>query len=91
MNFPFFFAHPGQEEPFRTNARLAETYDQIALVFRDARQPGWEENESAGETPDGYNFGVLNFVEMFAQALYGTSYQDLSKSDKKKLKKEHNG
>ena len=85
MNFPFLDAHPGEEEPVRTNARLAETYDQIALVFRDDRLPGWEENESAGETADGYDFGVFNFVEMFAQALYGKSYQDLSKSDKKKL------
>ena len=85
MNFPFLDVHPGEEEPYRTNARLAETYDQIAIIFRDDRLPSWEENVSAGEKADGYDYGVFNFVEMFAQALYGKSYQSLSKSDKKKL------
>ena len=39
LNFPFLDKHPTQDDVFRTNARLNQTYDQIGLVVHDKRLP----------------------------------------------------
>ena len=82
LNFPFLDVHPNQEEVFRTAARLKDTYDQIALLFRDSRLPDYRQNETAGQEPDAYDYGVFNFVELFANTLHGVSFNSMSKKDK---------
>jgi endonuclease/exonuclease/phosphatase family metal-dependent hydrolase len=85
VNFPFLDVHPSQTEVYRTAARLKDTYDQIAIVYRDQRLPDYTKNRSAGAIANGYDFGVFNFVDMFANALHGKNYQDLSKKARKAL------
>jgi len=70
VNFPFLDIHPNRTEIFRTNARESETYDQIGLFSRDKRLPTFERNETEmGKKPMGPDYGVFNFVELFATAL----------------------
>lgn len=70
VNFPFLDIHPNQSEVFRTNARLSQTYDQIGLFSRDNRLPTYKDNETImGKNPTGPDYGVFNFVELFATAL----------------------
>ncbi len=69
VNFPFFNVHPTKDEVFRTNARRNQTYDQIALIARDKRLPPPHRNDEAGETRDGYDYGMFDFVELFSQAV----------------------
>jgi endonuclease/exonuclease/phosphatase family metal-dependent hydrolase len=70
VNFPFFDIHPNRTKVFRTNARESETYDHIGLFSRDNRMPTYEINETEmGKNPRGPDFGVFNFVELFATAL----------------------
>ena len=81
LNFPFLSVHPNQADVFRTNARLTETFDQIGLVVHDQRFPTSDQNAEAGKNgPDGYDYGVFNFVELFSQAIHGKAYTSLTKS-----------
>lgn len=84
---PFIDRHPATGEYLRSNARQKETYDQI-IFFRSGREErmphvGWKTRVPAGPpvNPDGYNFGVFNFVELFAEALHGKTYDELSQDD----------
>ena len=86
VNFPFLDPHPGRSEVFRTNARLSETFDQIGLFFRDTRFPGHDLNPSMGSRPEGTDYGVFDFVGLFAHALCGKSFGALSKAQKKSLR-----
>ncbi len=86
INFPFLDVHPGHTDVFRTNARLSETYDQIGLVVHDTRLPGAEKNRHAGtDKPDGFDYGVFNFVDLFSQALHGKHFSSLTKAQRKTL------
>ena len=70
VNFPFFDIHPNHQEIYRTNARESETYDQIGLFSRDKRLPTYEVNKTEmGKKLTGPDYGVFNFVELFAAAL----------------------
>ena len=63
-NFPFLTPHPKHGE-LRTNARLDQTYDQIAVFSNDVRLPNPEDNSNAGTLGnDGYDYGVFNFVDI---------------------------
>ena len=79
---PFLDAHPRGDKPFRTNARLSETFDQIGLFSRDARLPTFEDNASMGTDPRGPDYGVFEFVNLFSDALLGTPFKDLEKADR---------
>ena len=84
-NFPFLDAHDGQAEPFRTNARLTETFDQIGIFSRDARLPTHEQNATAGR-PDAdhaWDYGVFNFVDLFSVAIEGKPFDELTHDEKK--------
>lgn len=82
VNFPFFDAHPvrgadwllddGTPGPFRTNARLDQTYDQIGLFVHDKRLPNHTANARAGEVEGGFDYGMFDFVRLFLDALHGT-------------------
>ncbi len=82
INFPFLDVHPDREAVFRTNARLSQTYDQIALVVHDRRLPTSEDNRRAGrEGPDGFDYGVFNFVELFSTALHDKPFAELTEAE----------
>jgi len=85
VNFPFLDVHPGNDTVFRTNARKNQTYDQIALFSHDKRLPDDKKNDTAGQTPGEFDFGVFNFVDLFAEALHGKSLKDLSSKERKAL------
>jgi endonuclease/exonuclease/phosphatase family metal-dependent hydrolase len=85
LNFPFLTPHPIHGRVLRSNARLNQTYDQIGLVTRDPRLPTPEQNTLAGRDPDGFNYDVFNFVELFAAALHGRAFDQLGKRDRKAL------
>ncbi|MEO0409489.1 MAG: endonuclease/exonuclease/phosphatase [Cyanobacteria bacterium P01_A01_bin.135] len=69
VNFPFLDVHPNYQEPFRTNARLNQTFDQIGLFSHDARLPTYRNNATVGTYTRGPDYGVFNFVELFREAL----------------------
>jgi len=85
INFPFLDVHPGREKHFATNARQGETYDQVAIVFHDPWLPSHKQNEAAGKTPDGYDYGVFNFMDAIANALCGCSFKELDTDEQKEL------
>lgn len=85
MNFPFIDPHPGQEDVFKTAARMKDTYDQIAFIFLDPRFPDYKQNRVAGETLDGFDYGVFNTINLFSQALKGANYEDLPADEQKEL------
>ena len=85
VNFPFLDVHPEHDSVFRTNARLSETFDQIGLFFRDGRLPAHDINASMGRNPEGPDYGVFDFVNLFSHSLRGKSFGALSKAQKKAL------
>ncbi len=87
VNFPFLDIHPQFHQVFRTNARQSETFDQIGLFSRDKRLPTYFDNASMGSNPTGPDYGVFNFVELFSQALYQDSFDQLSKEKQQELLK----
>lgn len=88
LNFPFLDVHPARDEVFRTNARLNQTYDQVGLVSHDAWVPRHEENVTAGQNgTNGYDYGVFNFVDLFANALHGKNFSTIAKDKQKDLLK----
>ena len=85
LYFPFLDAHPKNGRFLRSNARLDQTYDQIAFVARDPRLPTPEVKAIAGAEPDGFDYGVFNFVELFSRALHDASFEELNKKDRNAL------
>jgi len=83
FNFPFLDEHP-KLGTIRSNARLSETYDQIGIIRRDPRLPGHEANDAAGTAPGGFDFGVVDFVRLFQDALEGgRSVTEMSTAEKR--------
>ena len=88
VNFPLLTPHPVHGE-LRTSARLKQTYDQIGIFAHDKHWPLSEANDTAGQvSPDNFDYGVFKFTELFAQALYGKSFTDLTKSQRVKIIKQ---
>jgi hypothetical protein len=87
VNFPFAFVHPGRPGPFRTNARGDETFDHIAFFVDpdEPRLPRTTDNARAGQSLDGFDYGVIDFVELFAEALHGADFNSLTGSQQDAL------
>lgn len=84
INFPFLDVHPGQTDVFRTNARLDQTFDQIAMIATPATFPDCAINDQAGlQGPDGYDYGCFRFVELFQRALGLAPIEGMSAEAKK--------
>eukprot|EP00957_Ditylum_brightwellii_P109641 8362446-Ditylum_brightwellii.AAC.1 len=84
VNFPFLDVHPNESEHFTSNVKLSQRYDQIGLFFRDTDGecvgfPTHAENKYMGKDDNGPDYGVLNFTELFAKAVEGMSFKDMSK------------
>jgi endonuclease/exonuclease/phosphatase family metal-dependent hydrolase len=83
VNFPLLTKHPKHGE-LRTTCRLKDTYDQIAIFSHDDRLPNYKANLTAGENgADSYDYGVFNFSDLFAAALYNKKFRRLSKEKQK--------
>lgn len=85
VNFPFLDIHPQQQSQFRTNARLSETFDQIGLFSRDDRLPTYKDNATMGSELRGPDYGIVNFVELFRQALELPPVEDMTKTQQKEF------
>lgn len=73
--FPFLDVHPQQKEVFRTNARLSETFDQIGLFYKPKDLPAHLRSTKMGrDTILGPDYGMVNFVELFSDAVRGKPY-----------------
>jgi hypothetical protein len=81
-NFPLLSLHPSRGF-LRTNVRQDQTYDQIAIFAHDERLPAPEDNNTAGSTPDQYDYGVIKYTDLFAQALFSDGFHNLSDENKK--------
>ena len=65
---------------------MTEAYDQIAIIKRDPRLPGPEKNSTAGTQDDDFDFGVVNFVRLFQDAVAnGQSVKNMSMAKKTKF------
>lgn len=85
VNFPLLTGHPEHGE-LKTNARQSQTYDQIAIFAHDKRLPTPEDNKKAGtQGADGYDYGVFRLTDLFAQALHGRDFGDLTKSQQERI------
>ena len=78
VNFPFLDMHPIRKKIFKTNARLTETFDQIGLFNRDLRLPTHAKHAAMGTQPQGPDYGVFEFSNLFSEALLGQSYENLT-------------
>ncbi len=84
FNIPHIYPHPTQGT-LRTNSRASQTFDIIGMVGKAPWLPKRADNATAGSTPDGFDYGVFNFVDLFAEALHGKKFADLGADDKTQL------
>lgn len=90
VNFPFLDVHPDHTGLFNTNARSTETFDHVALFIdqHETALPLTQTNTTAGNGgPNGYDYGVFNFTELFAQVLHDKPFDALTKSQRNSLLK----
>lgn len=89
--FPFIDGDAITGENIRTNARSNQTFDQIAFFLgsKEKQLPNdkWRGTVDKSK-PDGFNYGVLNFSDLFARSLKGKSYSRLNKKEKAALGKQ---
>ena len=83
VNFPFIDVHSGENEVYRTNARKNQTFDQIGLFFKDNRFPNFEDNGTMNDNVTGPNYGMFDFVNLFAKATTGKEFSQMTSSEKK--------
>lgn len=81
VNFPFLDPHPTKNAVFRTNARLSETFDQIGFFSHDDRLPTHADHAMMGSSPQGPDYGVFEFGNLFSEAILGRPYSDLAKDE----------
>lgn len=88
--FPFLDPHPIAKKVLPTNARSNQTFDQIGFFLgaKEKRLPNdlWTDRIDADD-PDGFDYGVFSFADLFARAIKGKSYVDLTKAQKDALGK----
>lgn len=83
LYFPLLDTHPTTGQLVRTNARLSETFDQIAFVAFDQRLPTTE--TPIAQAPNSFDYGAFNFVNLFAQAIHRQGFSELTKAQRKTL------
>jgi len=95
VNFPFLDVHPDQTSQFTSNAIMTQRYDQIGLFFeqqqgheKDSGEDGlptYRNNRDMGKDKRGPDYGVFNFTELFAKAITGKSYLDMTTEEQRAL------
>jgi hypothetical protein len=83
VNFPFLDIHPKFKTQFRTNARSSETFDQIGLFSRDDRLPTYKDNATMGNDLRGPDYGIVNFVGLFRNALELPPIEEMTAAQQK--------
>jgi len=88
--FPLIDGEAKTGKAIRTNARQNQTFDQIAFFLGSDEKclpnDKWR-TLAANVKPDGFNYGVFNFTDLFARALLGKAYSRLNKAEKTTLGK----
>lgn len=88
VNFPFLEPHPDGFQLFNTNARKNQTFDHVAF-FIDKNETGLplgDANQNAARGGlNGYDYGVFDFVELFAQSVHDKRFAELTASQRNKL------
>ena len=79
--FPLLDTHPNPKQllaqagvPMRTNARIDETFDQIGIFSRDPRLKTSLAIENMGQAERGPDYGVIDFANLFSEALFGDGH-----------------
>ena len=88
--FPFIDKHPLTDREIRTNARHNQTFDQIAFLrgAKEKRLPSHLDRDAIDRSqPDGFDFGVFNFADLFSRVMMGKAYLGLSKVQRQELGK----
>jgi hypothetical protein len=85
-NFPILTAHP-VHGILKTALRQENTYDQIGIFSNDPRLPTPKDNETAGNTVGGYDYGVFNIANLIANALHGKDIDQVTSKQRKALYK----
>ena len=83
--FPLIDPHPSENEPYTSNVKMTERYDQIGFFFREKGLPTHLDNKKMGKQERGPDYGVFNFTELFCKAIKGKSFSNLSKTQKEKF------
>ncbi|NEQ55006.1 MAG: endonuclease/exonuclease/phosphatase [Leptolyngbya sp. SIO3F4] len=83
--FPFLDKHPDTQTEFRTNARLSETFDQIGFFNHDERLPSLSIHQTMGTESRGPDYGIVNFVQLFQEALDYPPIEEMSSKQKKEF------
>lgn len=76
--FPFIDKHP-RHGWLRSNARLNQTYDQIAF-FAGKKEKGLPNHKAAKnipQNPNAFDYGVFNFAELFANATRNKTFKQI--------------
>ena len=82
VRFPFLEKHPNQTAVFRTNARQKETFDHLGFFFRPDRVSEAIRKGAIAEDARGPDYGVVNFVNLFANAVEGKEFNEMTKAQK---------
>ncbi|ESA35220.1 endonuclease exonuclease phosphatase family protein [Leptolyngbya sp. Heron Island J] len=80
--FPFLDPHPVHNQLFRTNARLKETFDHVAFFSHDGRLPQSIQQDMMGAQERGPDYGMVNFVQLFSDALNDQPLLELTSAEK---------
>jgi len=83
-NFPMLTEHP-QRGILKSALRQKQTYDQIGIFSNDPRLPKPTDNKTAGSSPGGYNYGVFNIANLFANALHGKDIDNITSTQKQAI------
>jgi len=85
--FPFITPHPDNpdKETFRSNARLTQTYDHIGFFTTDSRLPQAINRHNPGVPGALKDYGLFNFTDLFARAVYNKPFKEMKKGEATKL------
>ena len=85
-NFPLLSEHP-KLGIIKTALRQKQTYDQIGIFSNDPRLPTPDDNDIAGSTAGGYDYGVFNIANLVSNALHGKDIDQVTAKQQKAIYK----
>ena len=85
-NFPLLSKHP-KLGIIKTALRQKQTYDQIGIFSNDPRLPTPDDNDIAGSTAGGYDYGVFNIANLVSNALHGKDIAQVTAKQQKAIYK----
>lgn len=85
-NFPMLTPH-SDHGILTTALRQKQTYDQIGFFSNDPRLPKPTDNNTAGSSANGYDYGVFNIANLIANALHGSDVDQITPAQRKAIYK----